>query len=212
MTRNTDPFAVDLTPDLVLRAYRQGVFPMAEGARSRGLFWVDPDTRGIIPLDGLHISRSLRKSLRRSDWTVRIDTDFNKVIRACAARGKGRQETWINADIVALYTELFRIGHCHTVEVWHEEKLVGGLYGLSIGGAFFGESMFHTETDASKVALVRLVERLKAGGFSLLDTQFMTDHLRSLGGIEISRTAYHRLLRAALTRKGDFRTLDQAQP
>lgn len=212
MTRNTDPFAVELTPELVLRAYQQGVFPMAEGARSRGLFWVDPDMRGIIPLDGLHTSRSLRKSLKRSDWSVKVDTDFEKVIRGCAARGKGRRETWINADIVALYTDLFRSGHCHTVEVWSGRKLVGGLYGLAIGGAFFGESMFHTETDASKVALVRLVERLKAGGFSLLDTQFMTDHLRSLGGIEITRTAYHRLLRAALARKGDFRALDRAQP
>lgn len=208
VTRNADPFALELTPELVLRAYAHGIFPMAEGARSKDLFWVDPDRRGVIPLDGLHISRSLRKALKSTAWTVNIDTDFARVIRACASKGTGRKETWINAGIVAAYSELFRLGHCHTVEVRDGGALVGGLYGLVLGGAFFGESMFHTQTGASKVALVHLVERLKAGGFTLLDTQFMTDHLRSLGGIEISRAAYRQKLKAALKLKADFFAID----
>lgn len=210
MSFSADPFALELTPDLVLRAYAHGVFPMAESARSRDLFWVDPDRRGIIPLDGLHVSRSLKKVLRGHAWALKVDTDFHAVIEACAAAGEGRRDTWINSEIVALYGELFAQGHCHTVEAWDGATLVGGLYGLVIGGAFFGESMFHRAPNASKVALVHLVERLDAGGFSLLDTQFLTEHLKSLGGVEISRAAYHRMLRAALDRRADFFRLDGA--
>ncbi len=209
MVFSADPFALELTPELVLRAYAHGVFPMAESANSRELFWVDPDRRGIIPLDGLHVSRSLGKVLRTHAWCVRVDTDFSAVIQACAAAGEGRRDTWINAEIVALYTELFELGHCHTVEVWDGASLVGGLYGLVIGGAFFGESMFHRAPNASKVALVHLVERLEAGGFTLLDTQFLTEHLKSLGGVEITRAAYQRKLRTALDRIADFHRLDE---
>lgn len=209
---SSDPFALQLTPELVLRAYAHGVFPMAESATATELFWVDPEERGIIPLDGLHVSRSLRKVLKSRDWTISVDTDFDAVISGCATKGTGRRDTWINADIVALYAELFAEGHCHTVEVRRDRELVGGLYGLTIGGAFFGESMFHTVSNASKVALVHLVERLNAGGFTLLDTQFMTDHLRSLGGIEISRADYHRRLAGALKTEADFRAWDRARP
>ena len=208
MPGKADPFGVPLTPALVLRAYAHGVFPMAESAGARDLFWVDPDRRGIIPLDGLHVSRSLRKTLRSHGWTISADTDFDAVITGCAEGGAGRDDTWINAQIVAVYAELFRLGHCHTVEVRDAGTLVGGLYGLAIGGAFFGESMFHTAPDASKVALVHLVERLRVGGFALLDTQFLTDHLRSLGGIEISRAEYQQRLRAALVLDADFGRMD----
>lgn len=209
MSFSADPFALELTPELVLRAYAHGVFPMAESASSRELFWVDPDRRGVIPLNALHVSRSLGKVLRTHTWSLRIDTDFAAVIEACAAAGEGRRDTWINAEIIALYTDLFALGHCHTVEVWDGDALVGGLYGLVIGGAFFGESMFHRAPNASKVALVHLVERLNAGGFTLLDTQFLTEHLKSLGGVEITRAAYQRMLRAALDRRADFYRLGE---
>lgn len=207
-----DPFALSLTPELVLRAYAHGVFPMAEGADSEDLFWVDPDQRGIIPLDGLKVSRSLRKRIRNSGFTVKVDTDFDHTIRACASVGSDRLETWINEDIIAIYGTLFDEGFCHTVEVWDGDEMVGGLYGLAMGGAFFGESMFHSRTDASKIALVHLVERLNAGGYTLLDAQFMTDHLRSLGAIEISRAEYHQRLGEALSLKGDFSAIDRKQP
>ncbi|MBU1175516.1 MAG: leucyl/phenylalanyl-tRNA--protein transferase [Alphaproteobacteria bacterium] len=204
-----DPFELEITPDLILRAYRAGIFPMAESAGDEDLFWVSPERRGILPLDGLHVSKSLRKSMRRNDYALRIDTDFDAIIDACATMGTDRDSTWINSTIRSVYGELFRRRHCHTVEVWDGTGLVGGLYGLAIGGAFFGESMFHTRTDASKIALVHLVERLKAGGFVLLDTQFLTEHLASLGGIEIKRETYEMLLADALARKGDFGALDR---
>jgi leucyl/phenylalanyl-tRNA--protein transferase len=209
MSRQADPFSIELTPELIVRAYRAGIFPMAEDAGSDDLFWVSPQQRGIIPLDGFHVSRSLGKQLRRHGYRLRIDSDFDAVIEGCASAGSDRASTWINAEIRRLYGELFGRGMAHTVEVWDGERLVGGLYGLSIGAAFFGESMFHRATGASKIALAHLVERLNAGGYQLLDTQFMTDHLRSLGGIEIAREAYELRLAAALQRQGDFYALDR---
>jgi leucyl/phenylalanyl-tRNA--protein transferase len=209
MTRKADPFAVELTPELIIRAYQAGIFPMAETAESDDLFWVSPQRRGIIPLDGFHVSRSLAKLIRNHRWNVRTDTDFAAVIEGCATSGTDRDSTWINPAIRRLYGQLFERGVCHTVEIWDGDALVGGLYGLSIGGAFFGESMFHRVTGASKVALVHLVERLRAGGYRLLDTQFMTDHLRGLGGIEIPREDYELRLAEALRHHGDFGALDR---
>ena len=185
---------------LLLEAYAAGVFPMAESAGSREIFWVDPKTRGILPLDGLHTSRSLRKAIRRDDYQVCVNRRFIDVVEACSAR----EETWINDEIHSLYQDLHRTGYAHSVEVWMEGELAGGLYGVALGGAFFGESMFSRRRDASKIALVYLVARLNAGGFSLLDTQFVTDHLTSLGAVEISREAYHARLEAALKRPADF--------
>lgn len=207
--RQEDPFAVEITPDLIVRAYKAGIFPMAEDANSSDVFWVSPTERGIIPLDGLHISKSLRKAMKRKDHVVRVDTDFDAIIEGCATCGSDRDNTWINDTIRTVYRDLFTRGICHTVEVWGEdEELIGGLYGLAIGGAFFGESMFHRRTDASKIALAHLVERLNAGGFVLLDTQFITDHLESLGGIEIPRSEYEAKLAKALPINADFGALD----
>ena len=209
MSRKPDPFAVELTPELILRAYQAGIFPMAEDATSDDLFWVSPQLRGIIPLDNFHISTSLRKTVKTHPYSVKVDTDFAATIEGCATAGTDRDSTWINPAIRKLYGELYRRGFVHTVEVWDDSDLVGGLYGLALGAAFFGESMFHRKTDASKIALAHLVERLNAGGFRLLDTQFVTDHLRSLGGIEIPRTVYEVQLAAALARRADFYAVDR---
>jgi leucyl/phenylalanyl-tRNA--protein transferase len=209
MTRKPDPFAIELTPELIIRAYGAGIFPMAEDARSPDLFWVSPEHRGIMPLDRFHISKSLRKTLRSHHFSVRVDSDFEAVIEGCATSGTDRGSTWINASIRRIYGELFRRGQVHTVEVWDGPALVGGLYGLSLGGAFFGESMFHRVTDASKIAMAHLVERLNAGGYRLLDTQFVTDHLASLGGVEIPRAEYERRLGAALTETADYHAWDR---
>ena len=209
MSKRADPFAIELTPELILRAYAAGIFPMAEDAASPDLFWVSPEKRGVLPLDGFHISRSLRKTMKTREFSVRVDTDFEAVIDGCATEGEDRDSTWINPEIRRLYGELFRRGYVHTVEVWAEDELVGGLYGLSMGAAFFGESMFHRVTDASKIAMAHLVERLKAGGYRLLDTQFVTPHLASLGGIEIPRELYEVQLAAALAHPGDFFALDR---
>jgi leucyl/phenylalanyl-tRNA--protein transferase len=209
MARRTDPFAVDITPELIIRAYRAGIFPMAEGAEDNDLFWVSPELRGIIPLDGFHASKSLRKTMRKSGWTIRVDSNWDGIIEGCATVGSDRQSTWINQTIRSVYGELFRRGVAHTVEVWDDNELIGGLYGLAIGAAFFGESMFHRRTDASKMAMAHLVERLKAGGFELLDTQFLTDHLASLGGIEIPRAEYEDSLSRALQRDGDWTRWDR---
>lgn len=203
-----DPFDLELSADLIVRAYKAGIFPMAEDATSTELFWVSPDNRGVIPLDDFHISSKLRKLLRTHTYSVRADTDFNAVITGCATAGSDRKSTWINPTIIKLYAELFDQGICHTVEVWKNEELVGGLYGLSIGAAFFGESMFHRVTGGSKIALAALVERLRAGNYQLLDTQFVTDHLRSFGGIEIPREEYEQKLADALTKSGDFHAID----
>ncbi len=204
MKKKPDPFAVELNADLIVRAYKAGIFPMAEDAESDDVFWVSPQKRGIIPLDGLHVSKSLRKTLRSHPYAVRVDTDFEATIEGCATAGSERDSTWINSGIRKLYRELFDRGQVHTVEVWEGDLMVGGLYGLSLGAAFFGESMFHRRTDASKIALVHLVERLNAGGYQLLDTQFPNPHLKSLGGIEIPREVYEERLAAALMRQGDF--------
>ncbi|WP_036280888.1 leucyl/phenylalanyl-tRNA--protein transferase [Methylocystis sp. ATCC 49242] len=193
-----------ITPHLLLRAYSIGLFPMAESAEDDQLFWVDPEKRAIFPLDTFIVSRSLAKTVRSDRFEVTVDRDFDAVIDACAAPAPDREKTWINAEIRRLYRELFDMGFVHTVECRREGRLVGGLYGVSLRGAFFGESMFHRERDASKVALTHLVARLRAGGFQLLDTQFMTTHLASLGAIEISRDAYHRALEEALTVVADF--------
>ncbi len=209
MARRTDPFAVDITPELIVRAYRAGIFPMAEDATDEDLFWVSPEMRGIIPLDGFHASKSLRKAMRKSGWTVRVDSDWEGIVEGCATVGEDRHTTWINGTIRAVYGELFRRGVAHTVEVWDGADLVGGLYGLAIGAAFFGESMFHRRTDASKMAMAHLVERLNAGGFVLLDTQFLTDHLASLGGIEIPRAEYEDRLADAVTFDADWGAWDR---
>ncbi|NOZ32162.1 MAG: leucyl/phenylalanyl-tRNA--protein transferase [Alphaproteobacteria bacterium] len=209
MHNDTDPFELALTPELILRAYEFGVFPMAESAASSELFWVDPEVRGILPLDGLHVSRSLKKTIQSGKFQWTVDRAFEDVMAACAKPAAGRAETWINADILHLYARLHQSGHAHSVEVWADGELAGGLYGLAIGGAFFGESMFHTRTDASKVALVHLVSRLNAGGFGLLDMQFLTDHLKSLGGIEIPRAEYRQRLAAALELQPEFSPPEQ---
>lgn len=209
MNRPTDPFALEITPELIVRAYCSGIFPMAEDAEDDDLFWVSPEQRGILPLDGFHASKSLRKAMRRSGWTIRVDSDWEGIIEGCATEGRDRQTTWINATIRSVYGELFERGIAHTVEVWDGDELIGGLYGLAIGAAFFGESMFHRRTDASKMAMAHLVARLNAGGFELLDTQFLTDHLASLGGVEITRAEYEDRLSNALSRPADWSAMDQ---
>jgi leucyl/phenylalanyl-tRNA--protein transferase len=210
MSRKTDPFAVELTPELIVRAYQAGIFPMAEDASSPDLFWVSPQRRGIIPLDGFHISRSLRKTLKSHPYQIRIDSDFDAVIEGCATAGPERETTWINPEIRRLYGTLFKRGVVHTVEVWDGPALVGGLYGVSLGGAFFGESMFHRKTDCSKIAMAHLLQRLVAGGYQLLDTQFVTDHLKTFGGVEIPREDYEARLAEALHQDGDFHAIDRA--
>jgi leucyl/phenylalanyl-tRNA--protein transferase len=193
-----------LTPEILLHAYAAGIFPMAEAADDPELFWVDPTRRGIIPLDAFHVPRRLARVLRQNRFTVRCDTAFAAVMQGCAGASETRPSTWINDEILQLYGALFARGNAHSLECWLDEKLVGGLYGVSLGAAFFGESMFSQVTDASKVALVGLVARLRAGGFRLLDTQFLTPHLAQFGGIEISRARYHRLLAEALRQRADF--------
>lgn len=202
MSRPGAPQAI--TPHLLLRAYSIGLFPMAESADDDQLFWVDPEKRAIFPLDTFIVSRSLAKTVRSDRFEVTVDKDFDAVIDACAAPAPEREKTWINGEIRSLYRELFDMGFAHTVECRREGRLVGGLYGVSLRGAFFGESMFHRERDASKVALTHLVARLRVGGFQLLDTQFMTSHLASLGAIGISRDAYHRALEEALVVHANF--------
>ncbi|MGE3872433.1 MAG: leucyl/phenylalanyl-tRNA--protein transferase [Parvibaculaceae bacterium] len=193
-----------ITPQILLKAYAAGIFPMAESAEDNALYWVEPEERGVFPLDGLHISHSLRKRVRRRRFDIRIDTAFQDVISACAEKKPDRRTTWINQRIRSLYGQLFKMGCCHSVECWRNEKLVGGLYGVRIGAAFFGESMFSRETDASKVALVHLVARLRAGGFRLLDAQFTTPHLESLGARAVSRADYHALLERAIDQDAEF--------
>lgn len=195
---------IRLTPDILLEAYAAGIFPMAEAADDPELFWVDPTRRGILPLDAFHVPRRLRRVLRRGSFAVRVDTAFAAVIRGCAQASETRPATWINDEIVRLYGALFAQGAAHSVECWQEGELVGGLYGVSLGAAFFGESMFSRVSDASKVALVDLAARLKLGGYRLLDTQFLTPHLAQFGGIEISRARYHLLLAEALRYRAVF--------
>jgi leucyl/phenylalanyl-tRNA--protein transferase len=196
--------AVNLTPELMLRAYSVGIFPMAQSAEDERLAWFDPDPRGILPLDGFHVSRRLARTVRTTDFKVTADTDFAGVIDGCAGGGWQRPSTWINTSIRALCLELHRMGHAHSIEVRRGDELVGGLYGVALRGAFFGESMFSTARDASKIALVHLVARLMRGGFTLLDTQFATDHLAQFGATEIPRAEYRRRLTQALRRDAEF--------
>ena len=196
-----------LTPDILLRAYAIGLFPMAEKASDEHLFWVDPVQRGIFPLDNMIVSKSLAQLVRSDRFEIRVNHDFTGVIGACAGHGINRPATWINQRIRHLFLTLHQMGHVHTVETWRNGRLVGGLYGLAQGGVFCGESMFHKETDASKVALVHLVARLRAGGFGLLDTQFLTPHLASLGAVEIPREEYRRRLAANIEKPGVFASM-----
>ncbi len=199
-----DDIAMEITPQVLLKAYSCGIFPMAESADNPVLYWIEPQQRGILPLDQVHIPRRLQRTILNSSFQVRFDTEFDGVIDGCAASRKGRRSTWINSRIRELYGELFKLGFCHTAEVWDGEELVGGLYGVALGGAFFGESMFSRARDASKIALVYLTARLISGGFELLDTQFVTDHLRQFGTVEVDRDAFHRELEHALHTKADF--------
>lgn len=189
-----------ITPELLLRAYAMGVFPMAEARDSTDIQWVEPRRRGVFPLNGFHISRSLAKVIRAGDYQISIDRDFAGVVQACA----DRPETWINDEIFCLYNALFDMGHAHSLEVWDKDDLIGGVYGVVLGAAFFGESMFSRRPNASKIALAWLVHRLRAGGFQLFDTQFLTPHLASLGAVEITRMQYQRQLVAALPLPASF--------
>ncbi|MFT4715643.1 MAG: leucyl/phenylalanyl-tRNA--protein transferase [Paracoccaceae bacterium] len=201
MAKDSDP---PITPELLLYAYSQGVFPMSHGGEDDSIFWVDPSARGILPLDSFHISRSLARTIRRSAFEIRTNTDFPGVVNACA----NRDETWINQEISDLYNALHQMGHAHSLEVFDSDCLVGGVYGVAIGAAFFGESMFSARDNGSKIALAYLVDRLNFGGFLLFDTQFITSHLQSLGGVEIDRETYQSKLAVALESPADF----QAQP
>lgn len=196
--RSSSSPTIEVTPQIILRAYSFGIFPMGESAGDPSLYWVKPDFRGILPLDGITVPKRLARTIRQGKFEIRVDSDFDGVIEGCAAASAGRRTTWINSRIRELYGELFRMGHCHTVEAWLDGRLVGGLYGVHLGGAFFGESMFSTERDASKVALVYLAARLIYGGFTLLDTQFVTDHLKQFGALEVGRAEFETLLDAAL--------------
>ncbi len=195
---------IEITPQVLLKAYACGIFPMAESAEDPTLYWIEPERRGILALDQVHVPRRLARVIKQDKFEVHVDTAYDGVIAGCASSRAGRRTTWINRRIRELYAELFEMGYCHTVEAWLEGKLAGGLYGVAIGRAFFGESMFSYETDASKVALIHLVARLRYGGFGLLDTQFVTDHLRQFGAQEISRAAFHRRLEQALQGLGEF--------
>jgi leucyl/phenylalanyl-tRNA---protein transferase len=199
-----DDILLEITPQVLLKAYAVGIFPMAESADDQGLFWIEPDVRGVLPLDGFHLPQRLRRTVASDRFEIRIDSDFAAVIDGCAAATAGRPKTWINRRIRKLYGELFDMGACHTIEAWREGKLAGGLYGVSLGAAFFGESMFTRERDASKVALVHLVARLKAGGFRLLDTQFTTNHLKQFGAIDVERRVYQQILEEAIAARADF--------
>lgn len=200
MSRRT----VEITPEIVLRAYRAGLFPMAESRDGHRLYWLDPEMRGILPLDCFHLSKRLMRTVLSGPYEVTSNQAFPAVIQGCAAPAPGREDTWINGDIEALFLELHRRGHAHSVEAWADGELVGGLYGVSVGGVFFGESMFSRARDASKVALVHLVVRLRLGGYGLLDTQFVTGHLSQFGTIEIPRESYKTLLAVAVGMHGSW--------
>jgi leucyl/phenylalanyl-tRNA--protein transferase len=212
MTSQPDQPLYEISADVLLRAYACGIFPMAEDADDPNLYWIDPEYRGALPLDAIHLPRRLARTIRQGRFEVRYDTDFAGTIDGCAASRPGRRSTWINRRIRELYGELFQSGYCHTVETYSDGKLVGGLYGVALKGAFFGESMFSTERDASKVALIYLCARLIHGGFSLLDTQFITDHLANFGTIEIPRSEFHTRLNCALASPADFQRLPADTP
>ena len=204
---NRENTFIEITPDVLLKAYACGIFPMAESADDPALYWIEPDMRGVIPLQGFRLPARLARTVRSTRYTVRIDRNFDAIVEGCAEPKKDRARTWINIRIRRIYRSLFDRGHCHTVEVYDGDHLVGGLYGVSLGRAFFGESMFHRARDASKIALVHLVARLKVGGYRLLDTQYVTEHLRTFGAVEIPKRRYHRLLEEALHGDADFAAL-----
>ncbi|MGH8336187.1 MAG: leucyl/phenylalanyl-tRNA--protein transferase [Gammaproteobacteria bacterium] len=204
-----DQRTIAITPQVLLKAYSCGIFPMAESADDPALYWIEPQHRGVLPLSGIHLSSRMTQTLRNTELVVKIDTDFPGVIAGCAAPRAGRSTTWINSRIRELYGELFHLGYCHTLETWSGERLVGGLYGVALNGAFFGESMFSIEREASKIALMHLAARLIHGNFVLLDTQFVTDHLRQFGAREVERAEFHGLLEVALDRQADFHALPQ---
>jgi leucyl/phenylalanyl-tRNA--protein transferase len=204
-----DDILIEITPQVLLKAYGCGIFPMAESAEDTALYWIEPQQRGVLPLDTVHVPRRLARTLRSEAFEVRIDTEFDAVIEGCAAARSGRTSTWINSRIRQLYRALFDEGFCHTVETWESGKLVGGLYGVALGGAFFGESMFSYARDASKVALMHLAARLRFGGFQLLDTQFVTDHLRQFGTVEVDRVEFQDMLDRALEADADFHALPE---
>jgi leucyl/phenylalanyl-tRNA--protein transferase len=204
---NRESGHIEITPEVLLKAYACGIFPMAESADDPALYWIEPDMRGIIPLGGFHIPSRLARTVRSTPFVVAADRDFEAVIDGCAEPKCGRSRTWINARIRSIYRGLYERGHCHTVEVYDGASLVGGLYGVSLGRVFFGESMFHRARDASKIALVHLIARLVAGGYRLLDTQFVTDHLKNFGAVEVPKQRYHALLEQALVGEADFAAL-----
>ena len=209
---NRENALIEITPEVLLKAYACGIFPMAENADDPALYWIEPDMRGIIPLEGFHVPGRLARTVRATRFTVWVDRDFDAVIDGCAEAGRGRTRTWINARIRKIYRRLFDDGHCHSVEVYNGSDLVGGLYGVSLGRAFFGESMFHRARDASKIGLVHLVARLRAGGYRLLDTQYVTDHLKTFGAVEIANRRYHRMLEEAIAGEADFAALPIDRP
>ncbi len=209
---NRENTYIEITPDVLLKAYACGIFPMAESADDPALYWIEPEQRGIIPLNGFHVSSRLARTVRTTPLTVHVDRDFDAVIEGCAEPAPERDKTWINARIRNIYRALYDIGHCHTVEVYDGEHLVGGLYGVSLGRAFFGESMFHRVTDASKIALVHLIARLRAGGFKLCDTQYVTPHLKTFGAVDVPKKRYHRMLEEALAGDADFAALPVDRP
>jgi len=204
---NRESAFIEITPEVLLKAYACGIFPMAESADDPALYWIEPEKRGIIPIDRFHVPVRLARTVRSDRFLVTVNRDFDGVIDGCAAALPNRPRTWINERIRALYRKLYERRHCHSIEVYEDGELVGGLYGVTLGRAYFGESMFHRARDASKVALVHLTARLKAGGFRLLDTQFVTDHLKIFGAVEVPRRQYHKLLEAALIGDSDFLAL-----
>jgi leucyl/phenylalanyl-tRNA--protein transferase len=203
---------IEITPEVLLKAYACGIFPMAESAEDPALYWIEPDMRGIIPLEGFHVPARLARTVRTTNFTVWVNRDFDGVINGCAEPKAERNRTWINARIRRIYRSLYEHGHCHSVEVYDGDTLVGGLYGVSLGRAFFGESMFHHARDASKIALVHLIARLRAGGYRLLDTQFVTDHLKIFGAVEVPKRRYHRMLEEAIAGEADFGALPLDAP
>jgi leucyl/phenylalanyl-tRNA--protein transferase len=209
---NRESAFIDITPEVLLKAYACGIFPMAESADDSALYWIEPERRGIIPLDCFHVPARLARTVRSDRFTVHVNRNFDAVIDGCAEPQRDRARTWINDRIRSLYRKLYERGHCHSVEVYAGEELVGGLYGVSLGRAFFGESMFHRARDASKIALVHLVARLRAGGFRLLDTQFVTQHLKTFGATEVHRRQYHKMLADALVGEADFAVFRLTEP
>jgi leucyl/phenylalanyl-tRNA--protein transferase len=209
---NRENTVIEITPEVLLKAYACGIFPMAESADDPALHWIEPEMRGIVPLDGFHVASRLARTVRTTPFTVWVDRDFDATVGGCAEAKENRAKTWINGRIRKIYRSLFDHGHAHSVEVYDGDALVGGLYGVSLGRAFFGESMFHRARDASKIALVHLVARLRAGGYRLLDTQYVTDHLKTFGAVEVTQRRYHRMLEDAITGDADFNALPVDRP